>query len=311
MHLRLGLSYSLGWIRAHWTWLVTIAAGSFVLWRQRGDRDMFRLLASLSIGIGLYAAYITKVGGDNPYAFPMWRHFVHIAPFICLAAGIAICSLSARTSIRVGVAMLLAWAAIRGEMAAHPGPFSQGLDPFLAKFPADITRSPKNSVYVWLRSISDPEDSIASGLAGHLPYTVDHVHIDILGLCDAYIAHHGKFDPKGPIDSKTDMPYVLGRRPDIIESGLSREHILQGKSRAQLVTRRASLVNSILDNPIFKSDYCLALNAPGSRAMFMRSAYVQGGDPRRAKLKCVPVTETSLYRPSPPAKRAARRRKTK
>lgn len=310
MHLRLGVGYSFGWIRAHWPWLVAIAAGNLVLWRQRRDSAALRVLAPLSIGICLYAAYITKVGGDNAYAFPMWRHFVHIGPFIYLAVGFAICSFSARTAVRLGAAVLLALFAIRGEMLARPGPFTHGLGGYLARFPADITGLPKSKPLEWLRSIGDPHDVIASPLAGFLPYTLDAQHIDVLGLCDVYIAHHGKFDPKGPIDSKIDMAYVLGRRPDVIDIGLIRDAIRQGKPRAQLISRRPPMAIAMLDNPIFKNEYCFVRDAPGSRAMFMRTAYIEG-DPRRAKLKCVPVTETSLYQSSGPSKRAAHRRKTK
>jgi hypothetical protein len=310
MHLLHGMAYTSHWMHAHWPWLLAIVLGNLVLWRQRRDRSALRVLASLSVGLCLYAAYVTKVGGDNPYAFPMWRHFVHIGPFVCLASGVAICSLSARTLLRLSAAVALAWLATRSEMRAHPSPFPRGLQPYFARFPADITQSSRNKPYAWLRSISDPRDVIASGLAGNLPYTVDAVHVDMLGLCDSHIAHQGKFDPKGPVDSKTDIAYVLGRRPDVIESNLNRKRLTQGRSRAELVKRRVSMVNAMLDNPIFKSDYCFVRGAPGNRAMFMRKAYA-AGDPRRAKLECIPVTETSLYRSSTaPAKRAARRRKT-
>lgn len=69
--------------------------------------------------------------------------------------------------------------------------------------------------------MATPQTTISSSYGGALPYIVDAVHIDALGLNTPYIARHGTFDPDGPQDSKTDMRWVIEQRPDIVEGYLS------------------------------------------------------------------------------------------
>ena len=72
---------------------------------------------------------------------------------------------------------------------------------------------PGNADYVaWLTSLATPTTTISSSYAGALPFVVDAVHIDALGLNTPYIARHGTFDPDGPQDSKTDMRWVIEQR---------------------------------------------------------------------------------------------------
>ena len=72
-------------------------------------------------------------------------------------------------------------------------------------------------ITAWLASVASPTTTISSSYGGAIPFIVDAVHIDALGLNTPYIARHGTFDPDGPQDSKTDMRWVIEQRPDIVD----------------------------------------------------------------------------------------------
>ncbi len=52
-----------------------------------------RLDAPRVLLIAAFVMYIVKAGGDNDYAFPFWRHFVHISPLVALLLGRGLISL--------------------------------------------------------------------------------------------------------------------------------------------------------------------------------------------------------------------------
>ena len=105
----------------------------------------------------------------------------------------------------------------------------------------------------WLASIASPKTTISSSYGGALPYLVDAVHIDALGLSTPYIARHGTFDPDGPQDSKTDMRWVIEQRPDIVEGYLSGLALLRGASPDEIIgTRRRKMILEMLSSPRFQ-----------------------------------------------------------
>jgi hypothetical protein len=157
---------------------------------------------------------------------------------------------------------------------------------------------PGNAVYVaWLASMTSPTTTISSSYAGALPFIVDAVHIDALGLNTPYIARHGTFDPDGPQDSKTDMPWVIEQRPDIVEGYLSGQALLRGAGREEIIgARRRKMILEMVSSPRFQREYVFVRNAPYDRmdrALFLRRDFWDA-HPRRAMLDCVPVAETAL-----------------
>ena len=161
-----------------------------------------------------YILYMASAGGDPPTAFPVWRQFVHVAPAWVLVAMTGLTSVVRHRRWRqVAAAVGLALAANAGILLVQGrgGP------------------RPGNADYVaWLASLATPTTTISSSYGGALPFLVDAVHIDALGLNTPYIARHGTFDPEGPQDSKTDMRWVVEQRPDIIEGYLSGLALLRG-----------------------------------------------------------------------------------
>jgi len=149
----------------------------------------------------------------------------------------------------------------------------------------------------WLSSLSTPETTISSSYGGALPFLVDAVHIDALGLNTPYIARHGTFDPDGPQDSKTDMGWVIEQRPDIIEGYLSGLALLRGAGPDEIIgARRRKMILEMVSSPRFQREYVFVRNAPYDRmdrAAFLRRDFWEA-HPRRDTLDCVPVAETAL-----------------
>jgi hypothetical protein len=157
---------------------------------------------------------------------------------------------------------------------------------------------PGNAAYTaWLASIATPTTTISSSYAGALPFIVDAVHIDALGLNTPYIARHGTFDPDGPQDSKTDMRWIIEQRPDIVEGYLSGQALLRGAGADEILgTRRRKMILEMVSSPVFQREYMFVRNAPYDRmdrAAFLRRDFWQA-HPRRDTLDCVPVAETAL-----------------
>jgi hypothetical protein len=152
---------------------------------------------------------------------------------------------------------------------------------------------------VWLSEISDPQTVIASAEAGELPFVVDATHIDMLGLNDREIAHHGRFDPDGPIDSKSDIDSVMRRRPDIIQSTLRSKRFEQVSPRGNRINRRSNMAAGLLNHPLFIAEYLFVRNAPYAahdRALFLRRDY-WANHPKRDLMDCIPVLQTAMYPP--------------
>ena len=277
-HVRLGLAYVGGWMLAHAVIVVFLVMGAVAL-RRAGDR---RGLTCLALFVA-FVVYVASAGGDPPSAFPAWRHFIHIAPVWGLVAMTGLTSVVRdRRWRQVSAAVGLAFAADLGVLLVLGG---GGPRPGVAAF------------NTWLASVASPTTTISSSYAGALPFVVDAVHIDALGLNTPYIATHGTFDPDGPQDSKTDMRWVIEQRPDIVEGYLSGLALLRGASPDEVLgSRRRKMILEMVSSPRFQREYAFVRNAPYDRmdrALFLRRDFCEA-HPRRDALGCVPVAETTL-----------------
>ena len=277
-HVQLGLAYVGSWLLAHAAVVVFLAIGAVAV-RRAVDRRGWTCLALFVA----YVAYLATVGGDAPTAFPLWRQFVHVAPAWVLLAMIG-CTMVVpnRRWAQVAVAVGLALSANLGIALVHErgGPRPGAAD------------------YVsWLKSLATPQTTISSSYAGALPFVVDAVHIDALGLNTPYIAHHGTFDQDGPQDSKTDMRWVVDQHPDIIEGYLSGLALRRGARPEEILgTRRRKMILEMVSSPRFQQEYLFVRNAPDDRmdrAVFLRRDFWEA-HPRRAALDCVAVANTVL-----------------
>lgn len=277
-HVRLGLAYVGGWMLAHAAVVAFLVVGAVAV-RRAGDRRGFTCLALFVA----YVVYMASAGGDPPSAFPAWRHFIHVAPAwaIVTMTGLASVVRDRRWS-QVGAAAGLALAADLGVLLVMGG---GGPRPGVAAF------------NTWLASVAGPTTTISSSYGGALPFVVDAVHIDALGLNTPYIARHGTFDPAGPQDSKTDMRWVIEQRPDIVEGYLSGLALLRGAGVDEILgARRRKMILEMVSSPRFQREYVFLRNAPYDRmdrAVFLRRDFCDA-HPRRDTLDCVPVAETAL-----------------
>ena len=277
-HVWLGLVYVGNWMLAHVVVVGFMVIGAVAVWRAR-DRRGLTCLALLVA----YLAYMASAGGDPPTAFPVWRQFVHVAPVWLLLAMTGLTSVVRdRRWRQVGAAVGLALMAnlgvvlVQGRGGPRPGNFA-----YIA----------------WLQSVASPTTTISSSYGGAIPFLVDAVHIDALGLNTPYIARHGTFDPDGPQDSKTDMRWVIEQRPDIVEGYLSGLALLRGAGPDEIIgERRRKMILEMVSSPRFQREYVFVRNAPYNgmdRAAFLRRDFWEA-HPRRDTLDCVPVAETAL-----------------
>ena len=135
---------------------------------------------------------------------------------------------------------------------------------------------PGNAIFVtWLASIASPTTTISSSYGGALPFTVDAVHIDALGLNTPYIARYGTFDPDGPQDSTTDMRWIIEQRPDIVEGYLSGQALLRGAGPDEIIgTRRRKMILEMVSSPRFQREYLFVLEEARTGAVIGTSMVI-------------------------------------
>ena len=295
-HLWMGFRYVTGWAASHFA---LIGCGLFALaslLASAGLRERRAWSLYFVAGFaGVYALYVVKVGGDNPAAFPYWRHFVHISCFVLLLASCGLNLLAPRLRLACTVALALAGNA--AILLLGHGPAPRDLLVLVRQYPK-LTHAEPNPYFTWIRDLApDRRTTIASGFGGELPFIVDAVHIDTLGLNTPYIAKHGRFDPRGPQDSKSDMAWVLAQEPDIIEGYFSAQKLIEGlPARDILLNWRTQMSVEMAASPIFQREYLFLVNGPYGhfdRALFLHRSYWEN-HPRRAELNCIPIRDTSI-----------------
>ncbi len=251
---------------------------STVLSKKIKEREFFLLLL---LGIAIYFIILAKAGADNFSAFPMWRHALNVFPLIIFCMFYSIYSLYPKYSYVLSsiIVLLLFFSPIIFSIPTSQSSFlKEQLSNSIKKFPDFSNDYKNNSLLLWLKNITDENTTIATSLAGELPLTVDAYHLDILGLNDEYIAHNGKFDPNGPTDSKTDMAYVLSKRPNIIEGYMNAKKILKNEELKIIINSRKKMNQDLIENSIFQNEYFIITNAPYetfNRILFIHKDYYE------------------------------------
>lgn len=212
---RWGMPYLLDAAQANWihiAWLLALC-GALVRWRLLAHG-----LAVLLI-LPLWCAYVVYVGGDY---MPFYRLLVPILPaaYVFAVAGIAgVCTAIPGFASRITPA---AGAAILGV------PLAGLIFLFASQVPEQLeaeqarVQSVREDVQYW-RALGNwfdenqPEAVVARNAVGAFGYYSEVNVVDMLGLNDEYIAHHGTKDPTNlPGHQTGDGPYVLSREPDYI-----------------------------------------------------------------------------------------------
>jgi hypothetical protein len=302
MHVQYGIRYVIMWIHYHqlWSFILCLTVCFCILSLYREGLRKNLSLVFLLVFVVCYTFYIVKVGGDNESPFPYWRHILHLMPFLALLLATGVVNMiPASRPIRFVVLIITLLAVNYQILNIQQGRMLKDAAYGMEHYPT-LTHSPHNEYYLWMAQITDSNTVIASSLGGEFPFVVNAVHIDILGLSDSHIAHYGRFEPFGPIDSKTDMAYVLERHPDIIEGYISGQRIVEGLPGKQIVGRyRGQMSENLLNHPTFQTEYLFLIDGPYKyldRAIFIRRSY-WANHPLNKKLRCVPVVATSIYKP--------------
>lgn len=184
---------------------LALAFGALLLpARQFPDARMRGVLLGYMV---LHAAYVVVVGGDF---MPAFRFFATIYPAIALLAGL---TLSA-SGLRWAAVSAVLVCAVSYNLIMMPGQ-------------RDMRRAAQGMVSArgivvgaWLRKHAPPGALLATNTAGSIPYYSGLRTIDMLGLCDATIAHRDmKLGRRTPGHGKGDGAYVLSRKPDFIQFG--------------------------------------------------------------------------------------------
>jgi arabinofuranosyltransferase len=248
-------------------WLI-ICTGLFLTWRARLLSRFERLLIGLVL---FYFAYTLKSGGDPESAFPLWRHFVHIAPIWLLLAACAIERLTARTGNKswlmvafiVLTQITLSTKYIRSDLIGRPNYQQQDSD---------------TEFFGYIQKVANRDTVAAAGYAGHWGWLFPGKVIDLWGLNDKHIAHFGTYQHMGELDSRSDMAYVLGRQPDLINLEMDPDDINRGSCPTAVRTSgRSKMLRETLANPGFQESYLFLKNAPYStfkRALFVHQKFV-------------------------------------
>jgi len=290
--LALGLHYDGSFLVGVMPLMVVFAVGAvgMATGRIRGR------LGGAVLGLfGFYAVCILKVGGDAAGAFPLWRQFDQIAPVWVLFAALTMVAL-VRGGRRAVVCALAVVLATDAEVVARGRYLLVARQWELLREYGPLHLEPPSPYFVWLRQFATPESVTAVLLAGQWPFYVPGRYIDSLGLNDRWIAKHGHVQATSNIvDSKSDMGYVLGQRPEMIDGYVSGLALLAGECPLS-ETSRTELVDAMKNDPGFRREYVFVRNATYGaldRALYVRRDFAArfGG-----RLDTVAVTETSLYR---------------
>jgi uncharacterized membrane protein len=186
---------------------VLAAAGLVVAWRE-GRRHRVLLIAAPLVA---WLGYLTLVGGD---IFPAWRHFVPvlILSAFLLAEGVS-SALRLGASARWVVAILLVNALLLGM-------YDRNHDARLAFARTERWEWNGEVIGRFLgQAFGSQAPLLAVDSAGCIPYFSGLPSLDMLGLNDAYLAHH----PPEDFGQSTALghelgegAYVLARKPDLV-----------------------------------------------------------------------------------------------
>ncbi len=291
-HLQFGLEYLEEFAKETAPLWIVSAAGLAMAVRKSSISPFLAFNGGL---LAIYLCYVAKVGGDPESAFPLWRHFVHIAPIWMSVVAMLIAQLSSRKAVQATLAI--------GALLLSDGLIVKNYGDIVVTQPMGLlskygmlTTEGADLYLTWVGRFADSATVSAASLAGRWGWYIPGRNIDVLGLNSRHIAHFGSFAENGPLDSKTDMAWVVGQRPDLIDGYVSGRALREGVCPTQVRGLRSVMIRGMVANPIFRADYVFVTNAPYGeidRALFARKDYLQTH--AIAGVEAVPVTETALY----------------
>ncbi len=198
-----GMDYTGRFLGATFFIAASALAAYLIPKRAFGAPGLRRVLLTL---LTVHAAYVVIVGGDF---MPSFRFFASVFPLLALLAAMSVAAMRPHAA----VALIFVALAHNGMMLVS----HRDIGDRAGK--GNVGRYGKR-VGLWLREHAPPDALLATNTAGSIPFFSKLPAIDMLGLCDAVIAHRDLPVGRGtPGHEKGDGRYVLSRKPDYIQFG--------------------------------------------------------------------------------------------
>lgn len=219
--LAAGAAYLQSAFAAGWPLALATVAGTALGFARRERRGATLVLA---LPLVAWLAYVVFIGGDF---FPGWRHLL---PAVVLAAPLA-ANLVTLAPGRARLASLAAACALVGAFA-------------WTQRASDENERANRETWVWqgestarqlARAFGPQQPLLAVVSAGCFPFWSGLPSLDMLGLCDAWIATHPPKDVgEGWVGHELgDAAYVLRRAPDLVQFSGIRGSFVTGWFRAE------------------------------------------------------------------------------
>lgn len=202
----------------HLFWLVLPALAVVV--RRDGWARTWRVVTVL---VAAAAVDMVAVGGD---AFAFYRFLLPAMPagaVLLTGAAVALADRKDATRRRAVAVALVSFAAVSFVAELRPIVSLTMRAKSWRRYVAEVAAIDDGYVLVgtWLRATFPPDATLATNVAGIIPYFSGLRTIDMLGLNDVHIGHAPIIlGHLAPGHEKHDGRYVLSRRPDVILVGL-------------------------------------------------------------------------------------------
>ena len=265
MHVFWGLVYWLAAFRYYWPVVLGFFVALVLIYINRKHISSLYNFIVLKIIFCLvvYFLAILKSGGDNLAAFPYFRHLLVVIPLLGLVIGVSgfyYYRISSRVT-RLLMSTQFLFIIVAQLFVTWPSEAKPSL--------STVNKLTEHAaMFQWIQDrFGQYNPTIATSLAGQLPLYLDsYQHYDYLGLNDEYVAHHGSFDPHSPVDSKTDMTFIVETiKPDIIEGYLRPDSLVGSPTYIRDRSTkgfRGKMIYELYCNKYLRENYSLIINAP-------------------------------------------------
>jgi len=183
-----------------------------------------RLILWSSFALWLcFVPYIIRIGGDF---LDLYRFFAPLLPlgFVLVAAAMHTTAaklrlpwqaLLALTTVLLGLHGFNQWKLKeRAQSITEPARIAHGIE---ALGWTRLYALRWAAMGRWVASFAKPDDWMAVGAAGAMPYFAGISNLDTFGLCDEFVAHHGAIVASRPGHQRfAPFDYMMRRRPTFV-----------------------------------------------------------------------------------------------
>jgi arabinofuranosyltransferase len=284
MHAFWGLVYWMQAFRYYWPVVLGFLVALILIYINRKNipGPYISMILKILFCLIIYFFAILKSGGDNYAAFPYYRHLLVVLPLLGLVIGVSgfyYYRIRPRMPRLIMSALFLFLTVIQ-LFVTWPAGAKQS-------FSTVNSLTESATMFQWIQDkFGQFNPTIATSVAGQLPLYLDsYKHYDYLGLNDEHVAHYGSFDPHSPVDSKTDMAFIIETvKPDIIDGYLSPEIVIGTPTYIGDRAKggfRGKMIYEMYCNKYLRNNYSIVINAPYksfNRALLINNDFLADTD---------------------------------